>query len=339
MNKIIFLIILSVSVFVGCSDWEEERESEIITERPPKEPNGEEVTETTTEETPKKSDEGVDTEGSSPGSNSGPDTEERSKNSKSIDELEEGGGDTPKKPDEDEESSPGSNSGPDTKERSKDSKSIDESGHERTPRRLIIESIFEKETVDQETFVSHVQAGDEIIIQLSGLQKTRQFSDIYEKTVTSTWQLTGCSDYEDDADFLCEDNPTQYGDCTLSYRDYVGETHSRIEFDKKPENIPLQFVIGGKSYRMDWVTLHKGDFIRGVFQIKERMLEAGDKLYIRPMNDYKEKVKVGFLGYGYCEGEFEKAFKIMESTTFKMVPNDVKIELRVDLSIIKSGGG
>ena len=127
------------------------------------------------------------------------------------------------------------------------------------PRKPSVEVIFEQERVHKKTFVSCINEGDEIVVQLAGVKKTKKFSDVYQKTVTSVWVKTQC-DYTGCANCSspdknripdgCFDTP-HYGKCTISTRDYVGDVESPIEFPQKPEYIPLQFIISDKPYRAD----------------------------------------------------------------------------------------
>ena len=217
---------------------------------------------------------------------------------------------------------------------------------EKPPRELIVDLIFEKERVNQKTFVGHVREGDEVVIQLTGIKKTRKFSDIYYKTVNSSWKREECEssgcigcDFGDERRTLegCFDI-FEHGKCTMSYRDYVGEVRSSIEFAGEPENIPLHFIIGDKLYRIDQINFHKGDFIRGVFKIREGMIQDTDELYLRPVNNSNGDIKTGFLEYGHCDGQFKRGFHASGSISSGSVPNDVRREFQVDIAIIRSGG-
>ena len=85
----------------------------------------------------------------------------------------------------------------------------------------------------------------------------------------------------------------QHGKCQMFFRDYVGEVDSPIEFSKEPESIPLQFVIGEKSYRIDKITTHEDSLIEAVLQISGGMVHGSNEIYLKPVNKPGDNVKTG----------------------------------------------
>ena len=197
--------------------------------------------------------------------------------------------------------------------------------------------IFEDKAINEKTFVAQVKEGDEIILQVRGLKKTRKFSEIYRKVATSYWNDVEC----DSHGFIQHSNIQDcvdigvYGKCTALYRDYVGQIESTIEFPKEPENIPLQFILGDRSYRIDKINLHKKDFVEISFNIRSGMVDEADELYIQPIYESHDSIQTGFLSYGDCPDRRKRKFKFLGITNSKHIPDDIIRTFQMNLYILE----
>ena len=216
------------------------------------------------------------------------------------------------------------------------------------PSERIVDVIFEQEIISKKTFVDQVKAGDTVVIQLVGDQRTRKFSEVYEKVADSVWFRKECENESTHPDpftrggvggnsVICVDFP-EHGKCQMFFRDYVGEVSSSIEFAEEPENIPLRFIIGDKLYRIDKITVHEGTAIEVELQIRSGMVQESDEIYLKPVNELGDSIKTGFVEYGRCEGWNHENFHVNEPTESRSMPNSVSREFQVDLAIIRNGG-
>ena len=207
------------------------------------------------------------------------------------------------------------------------------------------EEIIFNEMILEKTLVGEVEAGDRIILLLEGIQVAQKFSEIYHRAFSSSWKEIECdisiversrggfSKGGSDDCFLY----TQFGSCTMAYRDYAGEVRSPIEFAKDPQSLPLQILIGDKSYSPDRIVQHKKHAVVVTLQVRRAMMEGvtDKRLYLKPIHDTRGEVQTGFLDYVDCPRENRRQFNPGGPTASSMVTKDVKRELQVNLKISK----
>ena len=207
------------------------------------------------------------------------------------------------------------------------------------------EEILFNEVISEKVLVGEVKAGDSIILRMEGIQATQKFSDIYHRGFSSSWQEKECdlsiversgggfSKGGSDDCFLY----TQFGTCTMAYRDYAGEVISPIEFTQDPQSLPLQVLIGDKSYRLDRIIKRKGHTVVATLQIRKAMIQgaANNRLYLKPIHDMGGEVQTGFLDYVDCPRKGRRQFNPGGPTTSVMVTNDVRRELQVNLKVTR----
>lgn len=209
------------------------------------------------------------------------------------------------------------------------------SGKDRTPD-LVIDVIFKEEKIGREVFIGHVNAGDKVVVHIiRGLKVEQTFSD-YENTVESSWTVQKCQRSPETYKGLteCFESP-QKGECQVSYRDYLGEIQSPIEFEEGPENLPLKLKIGGHEYDFDSIELRDRYSADLSFTVNQEMLQGTNKLYLKPMTDIKADVKVGFLEYRHCPSQKERNFSIGKAASSRTMKDKVRREFKVNLEIMR----
>ena len=201
-----------------------------------------------------------------------------------------------------------------------------------------IETIFQAKRVGEETFVSHVEAGDLVRIRFSGKQAEDRFSSAYTKQYTSKWKENRC--WRDvnasgvGSTIICG-KVEKTGTCSAYYRDHLNKTETRLEFKDDPKEIPLRFGIGNHIYHIGDIEEHSGNFISASLEVGKEMLQESKKLYLLPVHDLKGKVTVGFLDFKSCDGHGEKDFHFQGPIQSDRLANEVKRTFIVSLQIIK----
>ena len=206
---------------------------------------------------------------------------------------------------------------------------------------ILLEYFF----LDKKTLVGDIRENDWIVVRLRGLERRILFSETYEENFTSSWIEESYDLYDPDdskkgfpsEQLYFNDFAESYGKCRMSYRDKLGESKKTIEFSKKAVEVPLRLIIGSQSYPLDKITTHKGDVIIGTLEVKPEMVRHHDKLYISPLNESLDTVKIGFIDYVDCPNKWRKSFSPGGSTQSEVVNNQLRREFYLDLKVVRFG--
>ena len=210
---------------------------------------------------------------------------------------------------------------------------------ENMKKKPFVDVIFEKEVVvTEDIFVGHVNTGDEVKISVTGIDRTVEFSGVYQKPYDIQWEDVNCvlTKHGDECS-----NVTRTAQCKANYRDYLGKAELPIDF-KQEDKMPLKFKIGDESYSIDKFELDDKYTMSGVFTVDKSMLQDSNELHLRPpffLSFFPDDTtNVGFLDVDYktCSPRPpETAYMIISSNP---VLHRYPREFTVDLEIIRGKG-
>ncbi len=199
--------------------------------------------------------------------------------------------------------------------------------------------IFQNEKINQERFVGRVKEGDLVKVEIiSGIQKETQFSDFYDvaiETIQKNYYCEGPSKFNSSerCGYIYEEEQ-----CMTSRRDYLGESETSIDMDEYTDSVDLVLRIGDQDYKFEeiqhFVDLNHDSHLSASLKITRNMLRGINELYLKPLNESKGEVKVGFQSYIYCPNKYAKDFRFEKTTSSTTIPHKITREFELTLKIL-----
>lgn len=197
--------------------------------------------------------------------------------------------------------------------------------------------ILNNEMLKDSISLGHFSTSDILEVQIEGKKLIPQFSEIYQKSFRSKWEKTVC--FPDHCRHCMQHslfmdcfNQTENGNCHHKYRDQITNLEEPLLFNELVVNLSLKFKIGKNLYPVGELINHRGNAITTRFQIsKEMLLEDDEILLVITPEPIIEQVKVGFQGFGSCEGQGQGSFNSGGPTSSGHVPRQNKIEYQVSV--------
>ncbi|PIP94760.1 MAG: hypothetical protein COW00_01860 [Bdellovibrio sp. CG12_big_fil_rev_8_21_14_0_65_39_13] len=195
--------------------------------------------------------------------------------------------------------------------------------------RTITERLLESELITNSVYLGIVKPDDMLHFEIEGVEIVPQFSGIYERSYASSWKELFCPL----VDFPVRDFPrppfppippipprpdfnkrgcryvTVPGNCRHRFRDRVADRVQEIAINNDLENLKLKLVIGDKTFPLGEIVKREENKILAKLLLTQEMLtqEREAKLIIQRHDAYS--VKVGFIGFGSCDGNGRRNFK------------------------------
>ena len=199
--------------------------------------------------------------------------------------------------------------------------------------------IFGNEFVEDELFVSHVNAGDILYFKIKGVEIKNSFTDIYKKTAPSSWEYwrceTMCRECEDDCGW-----ETLRGNCDLYYRDFKGTIERPIKFtdDTKTDQLKIRVKIEETYHPFINIFFVEDNVIHLAFLVLEGMVKDGHDLSLVVQNK-PETLREGFQDFGKCHGrggKRRKNFSVEANLTHHLMDVHEKKEYEVSVDILRN---
>jgi hypothetical protein len=201
--------------------------------------------------------------------------------------------------------------------------------------------IIFSEQVESGSLAMHAEANDYIKLELSGAKQVPQFTDIYQKTSTSTWITSMCWD---DGCPNCKKilrplkayrrcrSWSHSGECTYNYRGYEGVQEEVISFQQHSEGLRLHYQIGENLYPLGKVLEHKGSSIVVGFRVTNEMIKDSNeiKFIIKP-DPNAQSINIGFMGYEKCAGIGQQKFHSHADTSTEQASSEILVRYIVNL--------
>lgn len=231
---------------------------------------------------------------------------------------------------------------------------------------IVRNTILENELVANELSIGHFKEGDVLELTVSGVQSLPQFGDLYEKTFPSTWTEDMCFNLPGRACPGCPaipivprtsfppfgpdgpiitDIPTlpdfrpigphcmevpKNGSCAFRYRDQKSDKKGPLIFVVPVKEISLLIQIGKNKYNLGEIVQNNVRSIVSRFKMSKEMLDESDEVILTIAKKNKgESVRVGFQGYGKCDGAGMRDFSSEGTTEFDFASDQPKFEYQV----------
>lgn len=172
--------------------------------------------------------------------------------------------------------------------------------------------ILKRELVTNEVNLGLIYPNDVLHFEVKGTETVPQFSDVYEKVFKSSWETEFCLNTDPHyRDFSGIKNKTRCykfplnGNCHHRYRDNQREQVRPIEIPDDTSRLKLKLKIDDKIYPIGKIVKKEANTVKTMLIISSEMFNSVNKpaeavLIIEKFD--AENVKVGFLGFGKCDG-------------------------------------
>lgn len=196
--------------------------------------------------------------------------------------------------------------------------------------------ILNDEVIKDSISLGHFSISDILEVHIEGKKIIPQFSEIYQKSYKSKWEKTVClpDHCRHCMNTILMDcfEQTINGNCNHKYRDQVSNLEEPLLFDKPLVDVSLKFKIGKNLYPLGELTKHHGNSIVTRFQISKEMLLEDDEVFLVVIPEPTlGQVKIGFQGFGACDGQGKLAFKSGGPTNSNSIPQQNKIEYKTSV--------
>ena len=117
---------------------------------------------------------------------------------------------------------------------------------------------------------------------------------------------------------------SQKGSCSLRYRKEIGaEEGDRLILDENLQKVPLSIKIGKEAHPLGEMIDYSPDQIFARFTVTEEMIKDRQDAFIKvsPRKNNRS-TKVGFLGYGRCDGKGRRGFRQEGPTSSHRAPSE-----------------
>ena len=182
------------------------------------------------------------------------------------------------------------------------------------------ERLAENARVDDFLFLGSVREGDVIKLAITGEEIKNDLSEVYAKSVKSSWKVEQCNSNNPHGLERCRWKKRS-GRCRILYRDYLGEITQEIDFSDR-DAWPFQVTIGGVPYPLEENFSVRGGTLYARLATSKAMLVGGDDLKLEIIRKDPEDERVGFMGLENCEGQGEKSFSVNDPLDFEEIPGD-----------------
>jgi len=182
------------------------------------------------------------------------------------------------------------------------------------------ELLLEKALLKDQLSLGKVKNGDLLEVKFRGKKFVPQYTDVYEKSLQSRWTERRC--YRDSGAGdghsvrVCEDYD-ETGHCIHLYRDTLPTQEIPLSFDS-PIN-ELKIKIGSNVYPLTDIVQNDGPSMIAQLRISREMLSDSNEafLYVEPAPS--QEIRMGFQGFGHCEGQGNTNFQSGGYQTYDMV--------------------
>lgn len=207
------------------------------------------------------------------------------------------------------------------------------------PRRDLV---LNEEELSDSLFIGVVAPNEIIEVHLTGTKFTPQFTDIYERSFRSKWTATVCppppfcSEPRPDCPIIHSScyNESRRGECIHRYRDQLQEKSAPLVFDQAVVDVSAKLKIGDNTFYLGEIVQNHGLAIVTRFQVSKEMLIESDEVFlVATPEPSKGRVKVGFQGFGRCQGEGQRSFNSGGSTRSSNVHDRERIEYNASVII------
>lgn len=187
-----------------------------------------------------------------------------------------------------------------------------------------IDTLLENELITESIHLGELKPNNRLHFEIEGREIVPQFTGIYEKSYSSQWEVHFC--YQMDSGR----NPPPYpplpprpdynkkescysfpmkGTCKHKWRDRSADKLRAIEITDDLSRLRLKLEIGGKLYPLGKIVKRNKDTVLTSLTITPKMLalETKGKLVVQKLT--AQNVKIGFMGFGHCDGLGKKNFK------------------------------
>jgi len=184
------------------------------------------------------------------------------------------------------------------------------------------ETLLHKGEVTQKVELGTLRAGDVLTFEIEGVKVTPKFSQIYTRTYASSWIKHICFPWKNRGQ-RCFDFPLN-GFCEHNQRDKQKDNRENIKISNDLKGLRLRLKIGNAIFGLGEVVKREGDKTTLRLKINPAMLETGDfaELVVEQYPPYT--IKVGFQGFGKCDGHGEKNFVTSGPTDSSDITAQVK---------------
>ncbi len=216
--------------------------------------------------------------------------------------------------------------------------------------------IFQNEEIKSNRFVTNIEKGDIVIMEISGIKNIPIFST-YEKDVYVSYKerkcsytnlfLGNCNHCLKSDCKLCLNKPGFKADqfcwwelkesiCNAQFKKLREFKKKSIVFGDDSNLHQIKYQIGNKLYSIGkLISNSKASTFK--FKITEEMIQSDNSLSLVIQDKFKDKIKTGFIGYKNCGYVSKKEFNsdVDDDYVHMTYPSDTtfKITLSKEISI------
>ena len=183
-------------------------------------------------------------------------------------------------------------------------------------------------TVREQWFIGPVKVGDIFHFEISVGERGEQLSEVYVEDVTSCWSDRKCIQSPIIGKPQCTPWKDHVGRCEVYYRNYKGLGMKFLDLSKQAQ-WPFKITVGGVPVPLDDDFTVGPTTLRGKLSVNETMVVKGDDLTIEVIKGEAREVRVGFMGFGECEGLEKSRFNVETSRYYEMLEQQRLREMKI----------
>lgn len=216
--------------------------------------------------------------------------------------------------------------------------------------RTITEQLLDHELITESVFLGIVKPDDVLHFEIEGVETVPQFSAIYERSYASSWKEFFCPLLDPPVrDFPRPPFPpipprpdfkretcryiTMPGNCRHKFRDRFSDQVGQVVINDDLEKLKLKLLVGDKVFPLGEVVAREENKVFSKLRLTREMLtqEREAKLIVQKYE--ANNVKVGFIGFGSCNGLGKRNFKTTGPTSSSNVTVKTEQEFTVSASV------
>jgi len=216
--------------------------------------------------------------------------------------------------------------------------------------RTITEQLLDHELITDSIYLGIVQPDDVLHFEIEGVETVPQFSAIYERSYASSWKVFFCPLIDPPVrDFPRPPFPpipprpdfkrgtchyiTVPGNCRHKFRNRIADKVEQVVIKDDLKKLKLKLVIGDKDFPLGEVVERKENKVFSKLLLTREMLtqEREAKLIVQKYDAHN--VKVGFIGFGSCNGLGSRDFKTTGPTNSSNLTVRAMQEFTVSASV------
>lgn len=198
--------------------------------------------------------------------------------------------------------------------------------------------LIEKSEIKDQLSLGKVNPGEILEIKFKGKKFVPQYTDVFERRLQSSWMETRC--YRDSgvgdghSVRVCE-NYDEVGSCVHLYRETLPLLESPLNFEASPNEMNLKIKIGPNIYPLGEAIQNDGSSMSTQFRVSKEMLNESNEAFVYVDLGPAQDVRMGFQGFGHCEGQGQKNFRSGGYQTYDVVDMRPKYEFHISAWMIQ----